>query len=613
MNRIKTAVFKNQRYQHNLSGENFAGLVRQATAKTVLAPDEAKNREIIRVIQDPESELPAAEISTVLRRRLRMENPHKQYLAVLLTRDVMMACARKIRTVYAELLYEIAVVAVQPSMPGTPAARKAKQAALEVLRGHEQAGNSAFKAASGLGLNSLQQQITRAQAAELRSSAGNTSNTGNAESVLSQLEKFGQIAKSHSDVFCDMLVSSEPGQLEETLIGELMREMQQMQEMLPKLIDKTSNMEGQRPEKALAEGMEALDAIEKAFKVHGDVKDGRAQESLKRQATQSLEPRGSFTFPKSEEDLLSGNPTESLIMGGGSSSSQPLPVQEADEDPFGLNALQEALDVAATSKEQGEDPFAMRPDPFASPGTPASPTPFQPGQAGGNPFSSQEQPPLPQYSQTPGYSHPQYSPQMMAPQHTQAANPQYAQQHAASPFASPSPSSAPNPFSQQTGAPFQQAPGGANPFAAQSNPFGQDSMFGPPPTQQQYTGGVQPVAPPVFPGVSSGNPSRPTTPPKGALGAHQQEQLQGFGSVNPFGPSTTSAPPKTQQAMGAPMGQPMGNPQGYGQPAVGGFGGQPNVFQQHQQQQQQQQQEQTGGQQKLDPEWDNFFADRVGR
>lgn len=47
-----------------------------------------------------------------------MENPHKQYLAVLLTKDVLLHCARRVRSVYAELLYEVAVVATGPSMPG---------------------------------------------------------------------------------------------------------------------------------------------------------------------------------------------------------------------------------------------------------------------------------------------------------------------------------------------------------------------------------------------------------------------------------------------------------------------------------------------------------------
>lgn len=97
--------------------------------------------------------------------------------------------------------------------------------------------------------------------------------------VLSQLERFGTVAKSHSAVFQDMLQSSEPGKLEESLIKELMTEMEQMKTILPKLIDKASNLEGANAEQALAGGMEALDAVEQAFKLYYEVKDGRAKAS----------------------------------------------------------------------------------------------------------------------------------------------------------------------------------------------------------------------------------------------------------------------------------------------------------------------------------------------
>lgn len=106
-----------------------------------------------------------------------------------------------------------------------------------------------------------------------------TGDKPSASHVLNQLERFATVAKSHSAVFQDMLNSSEPRKLEESLIKELMTEMEQMKSVLPKLIDKASNLEGVNAEQALAGGMEALDAIEEVFKLYHEVKDGRAKAS----------------------------------------------------------------------------------------------------------------------------------------------------------------------------------------------------------------------------------------------------------------------------------------------------------------------------------------------
>lgn len=50
---------------------------------------------------------------------------------------------------------------MQFCLTGTSAARKAKQSALEVLRGHERAGAAAFRAAAGLGAGTLQQELQK--------------------------------------------------------------------------------------------------------------------------------------------------------------------------------------------------------------------------------------------------------------------------------------------------------------------------------------------------------------------------------------------------------------------------------------------------------------------
>lgn len=87
----------------------------------------------------------------MLRKRLRSGNPQKQFLAVHLASEVLTKCAAKVKAVEQEILLEVASVAAKPSRPGTSAGKRAKELALEVLRGHGEAGQNAFRTATGLG------------------------------------------------------------------------------------------------------------------------------------------------------------------------------------------------------------------------------------------------------------------------------------------------------------------------------------------------------------------------------------------------------------------------------------------------------------------------------
>jgi hypothetical protein len=63
----------------------------------------------------------AQEIASLLKRRLRTDNPHKQWLAVKLLERVMQSCTAVLASCQEELLQEVAQVMARPAKPGSDA------------------------------------------------------------------------------------------------------------------------------------------------------------------------------------------------------------------------------------------------------------------------------------------------------------------------------------------------------------------------------------------------------------------------------------------------------------------------------------------------------------
>jgi hypothetical protein len=80
----------------------------------------------------------------IIRRRLNMENPHKQWLAVDLVRRVLASCGERLRPFRTDLLVDVARVAVKPNKKGTIAAQQsARRAAIDLLH---QCGDEGYQA-----------------------------------------------------------------------------------------------------------------------------------------------------------------------------------------------------------------------------------------------------------------------------------------------------------------------------------------------------------------------------------------------------------------------------------------------------------------------------------
>ncbi|MEW5313706.1 MAG: hypothetical protein WDW38_005249 [Sanguina aurantia] len=136
-----------QKYHNNLLGESLADLLRKATAKVLTEPDEELNQQVVDTVhQEVASGKETKEIALLLKKRLRTDNPLKQWLGVLLLGKVMRDCSADLGMHQEDLLQEVARVMARPAKPDSEAGKRSKAAAKELLRTYGRAAASAFRA-----------------------------------------------------------------------------------------------------------------------------------------------------------------------------------------------------------------------------------------------------------------------------------------------------------------------------------------------------------------------------------------------------------------------------------------------------------------------------------
>ncbi|KIY99563.1 hypothetical protein MNEG_8398 [Monoraphidium neglectum] len=133
---------------HNpIYGESLYELARKATTRQIDLPDEVLNQQIVHMINEERATpMAAADSVAILKKRLNMEHPQKQFLSVVLTAKVLREAGAAVGPYTEELLTEVARVAARPSY-NSPQAMRAKQAAMEVLRDYGRLGHDAFRQA----------------------------------------------------------------------------------------------------------------------------------------------------------------------------------------------------------------------------------------------------------------------------------------------------------------------------------------------------------------------------------------------------------------------------------------------------------------------------------
>mmetsp|Transcript_6935 Transcript_6935/g.19582 ORF Transcript_6935/g.19582 Transcript_6935/m.19582 type:complete len:299 (+) Transcript_6935:201-1097(+) len=153
----------NGQYSTNLLGESLEDLAKKCTAKTLPAPDPQANEAFLEAVRSSSAEEDSnasRELVSVLRRRLAMENSHKQWLAIHLVSDLMRESPQSLTSSgREEVLACVADLTRHPSTktnnPNGEAAsesmRKTKLAALDLLRTTGGMGQQALRHAAGIG------------------------------------------------------------------------------------------------------------------------------------------------------------------------------------------------------------------------------------------------------------------------------------------------------------------------------------------------------------------------------------------------------------------------------------------------------------------------------
>ncbi|EFJ50225.1 hypothetical protein VOLCADRAFT_104049 [Volvox carteri f. nagariensis] len=445
------------------------------------------------------------EIVGLLKKRLRTDNPHKQWLAVLLVGRVMRDCSPALDAYREELLEEVARVMARPARQDTIAAKDTRQAAKELLRSYGRAGTSAFRAAT-------RSTIENGNMSAEYAAAINAAVAREAVIVVEEVKAMIEQARANTELLSEMLVAqggqggppggqqqlpqlpqggagtSASGPAADDFENELTRE----------LVTELQSMSGEpQVEEITMKALEAVDMLDGALALQKDVASN--QREIEQQATGAA--TGAIGVTRASGVAVTTSrvvPSGDLIMLDDFSDAMlPQPPAVLGGNPAAATPPAALAAVASAEKALPSDPFAAL-DPVAvqavlSPGTAQTQPPQAPQSAvaaGQPPYTStygsypqQVQQPQPQPQQY-AYTSPQQQSYGMygmaaaatAVAATNANNPFAAPAVPSLPFggaAQPSPSSSAATVSPSTGGnPFDQAANATSTAAAAGNPFG---------------------------------------------------------------------------------------------------------------------------------------------
>ncbi|KXZ47369.1 hypothetical protein GPECTOR_36g90 [Gonium pectorale] len=447
------------KYADNLLGETLADQLRKATAKDLIQPSEELNSQVVDTInQDIVNGKDSREIVVLLKKRLRTDNPHKQWLAVKLVGRVMRDCSAAIGLHQEELLQEVARTMARPARPESEAGKNTRAAAKELLRSYGRAAADAFRAVhrAGGGSNATE------YAAAVRSSQASEAN-----SVVAEVQQLIEQASANTELLSEMLLAEQQGgaaqgagagsEFENELTRDLVTEVRELRTLFDAYLEQLQALEGPEAEATMMRALEAVDALDGALALQKDVSTN--QHELEQQFVGS----GGGAAPAPAAG--GGAVTRDLIDLDDFALPQPPPVLEGAAPAHPAPAAQDPSDPFAGLTLSG--PPVGSP-PVSHPPAPPAPLPAAayPGMYGTAP--SQPQQPYP-------YGQPAAA-QLYAAYGAAAAAPpppaySYPPQQPAVPAAAPNPN---NPFSN-SGVPALPPYGSGAPVAAagvaSSNPF----------------------------------------------------------------------------------------------------------------------------------------------
>lgn len=357
--------------------------------KTLYQPDEELNQKVVFAINsEANASVTPKEVVQLLRQRMRMDNPHKQYLAVVLVRKVLMECGGVLGPYQQELLQEVARVAARPTGKDGMSGKLAKEAAKDLLRMHGQLGQEAFQ-------NVVRYEFPRpAQSARYglsqpgtlpptavptdpeAAAAASAERESMKQSILDEIRRMVEQARSHSEVLNEMLVSSgevEMDDFDQQLMKELLSDVNELRTMFVLYVEQLGAMEGEGVEELMKQALEASDLLDGVLELEKEVA-----------AANKLAPP-----PKAA-------PLGPSVAGSSSEQARAPSMNLIDLDEPGGAQPSGATVAAAVS--QPVDPFAMpskkdNADPFADFNQPPPPWGAPSGSSGGAPPMSAPQGP----------------------------------------------------------------------------------------------------------------------------------------------------------------------------------------------------------------------------
>ncbi|GLI61839.1 hypothetical protein VaNZ11_004346 [Volvox africanus] len=486
------------KYADNLLGESLQDQLRKATGRELLEPSEELTSEVVDTInQDIADGKDSKEIVGLLKKRLRNDNPHKQWLTVLLVGRVMRDCAGALGSHQEELLQEVARVMARPARQDSSAGRTTRQAAKELLRSYGRRGSIAFRAINRSTLES-------ASASAEYAAAVNAAVAREAAIVVQEVKSLIEQAQANTELLSEMLVaeqeqdgqsgaksSLEPSgdEFENELMRELVTEVQELRSLFDAYLEQLQSMSGEpEVEDIMIKALEAVDMLDGALALQQDVACN--QREIEQQATAggagTAARAGTGTGPVATacsnmsadlillDDLDALLPQPPPVLAGNPAAPPPVAIAAAaTADPF---AALDTVAVHATLSPSSTQP--QPPGPGPSTAAVASGHPPFAGLHGTVLQQQQQHGYMPDTQQSPSYgvygaqgtSQATHSGVSLAPPAAAATNPN-------NPFAAPPTPSlhppltvSPGPMATvSSGNPFEQNPptgGAGNPFAA---------------------------------------------------------------------------------------------------------------------------------------------------
>ena len=231
----------------------------------------------------------------MIKDRLRLSNPHKQWLALKLLEVILENCRDTIGFLQPDLLQEVARVMYEPSKPETEEGKKVRFTAKELLKKYGQAGTNAFRAvhannqtASGMFMGGfgpadaalygapapgqgpppgqyLSSQSFAPPSSGYPQAADNGS--GPRGQLQDEVRQLIDKSKSNAELLSDMLLnaSGSTDDFESDLIKDLLTQCREMREILNGYLEKLAVQPGEVMEKLLAQTLEAADSLDCAL------------------------------------------------------------------------------------------------------------------------------------------------------------------------------------------------------------------------------------------------------------------------------------------------------------------------------------------------------------